>query len=490
MAEIGLIGGLAVDLQNNQKIQDLRYQEQQDRRDREEAAARARLLTDGIDIPNVMNSYDAPIVKENTRKLIAEMAGFNRENPDLMYNPEKLMLLKEKKNSILNNPDVSRALVTDQNYAQLVKTMQEAKKKPQLYDIEALQSEMDAYNNYTKFGHQGGEEAARLEGKKAFLFNNPRQFDPDLASKWLKMGNSVKNYDKIDGKNPGEFYTKMRDTDINALTAAAMEEDGRQIQVEAKKRGFTPEQTYNWVKSSIEAGFDKQHNLGDPTALRRLALQEAEFGLQKKKFNRELAADNQQAAPYTTWDDLMSASAAPVPLKTAYNIWGGKRKIQLTGDNGQKVDLSGVGDFKPDGMMYKPKTGDYKGVPHITGYVELPFEEAVNRGLVKEQSSFNPFDEDAPAAGFGNKVKIVQGEHNGKPYKYVKIDYEMAVDPKDATAKSMYESDTMPTKFVEKPQNQQPQRQPVTASKQDFINAGYTEEQIQRGVREGLINLK
>jgi len=128
MAEIGLIGGLAGDLQNNQKIQDHRYQEQQDRRDREEAAARARLLTDGIDIPNVMNSYDAPIVKENTRKLIAEMAGFNRENPDLMYNPEKLMLLKEKKNSILNNPDVSRALVTDQNYAQLVKTMQEAKK--------------------------------------------------------------------------------------------------------------------------------------------------------------------------------------------------------------------------------------------------------------------------------------------------------------------------------------------------------------------------
>ena len=146
-------------------------------------------------------------------------------------------------------------------------------------------------------------------------------------------------------------------------------------------------------------------------------------------------------------------------------------------------------DFKPDGTMYKPKSGPLKGVPHITGYVEMPLEEAINKGLVKGQSGFNPFDEDAPAAGFGNRVHIVSGEHNGKPYKYVKVDYEMPVDPKDATAKSMYEGDTMPTKFVDRPEGPQ-QRQPVTATKQDFINAGYTEEQIQRGVSEGLINLK
>ncbi len=450
MAEFGLISGLAKSGQYDEKIQQLRYAEQQDRRDREEAEARAKLLTDGIVIPNVMNAYDAPIVKANTRKAMAEAAELYRQNPDLMYNPEKRMLLKEKNNGILNNADVSRAMVTDQNYAQLVKTMQDAKANPHIYDMEAVQGEMAKYNNYNQFGHPEGEEGFKREGRKAFLFTNPQQF-VDLPNKWLKMGNSVKNYEKIDGKNPGEFYTKMREDDLKSLTEATLAEDGRQIQVEAKKRGFNPEQTYEWVKNGIEAGFDKQHSLGDPTALRRMALQEAEFGLQKKKFAAEQG--KAQAAPsYTTWDDLMRSGSAQVPLKTAYNIWGGKRKIVLSGDNGQKIDLSGVADFKPDGTMYKPKSGPLKGVPHITGYVEMPLEEAINKGLVKGQSGFNPFDEDAPAAGFGNRVHIVSGEHNGKPYKYVKVDYEMPVDPKDATAKSMYEGDTMPTKFVEKPE--------------------------------------
>lgn len=458
MAEFGLISGLAKSGQYDEKIQQLRYAEQQDRRDREEAAARARLLTDGIEIPNVMNSFDAPIVKENTKALMLEMAKLNRERPDLMYSLDGLMQLKELKNKVLNNPDVSRALVTDQNYAQLVKTMQEAKKNPQLYDTEAIQAEMDGYNNYTQFGHQGGPEAAKTEGRKAFLFNNPRQFDPDLANKWLKMGNSVKNYDKIDGKNPGEFYTKMRDTDLNALTAAAMEEDGRQIQVEAKRRGFNPEQTYNWVKSGIEAGFDKQHNLGDPTALRRIALQEAQFNFEKKKYNEQQNQNKQPVTRYTAYKDLMNSDSGEMPLKTAYNIWGGKRKIQVSGDNGQKVDLSGVGDFKPDGIMYKPKTGPYKGIPHITGKVELPFEEAVKRGLVKQQSSFNPFDEDVPAAGFGNKVRIVKGDHNGKPYKFVTVDYEMPVNPNDATAQSMYDADVMGAKFVQEVNSGQQQK--------------------------------
>jgi len=488
MAEIGLIQGLSGSMGYDQRINDLRVREQEDERARAEAEARAKMFADDMEYNNALNEHDAPIIKQYATQQIKNIGKYYRENPDVLYNPEKLAQLNAMKKELKSNPDLNRGMASDESYRNYLKDLSEVAKNPSQHDTQAYQGVQGQWKNYLKYGNQDGQKAAEEQGKKAFIYEKPRDFT-DLPPSLQKMGNSTKNYDIVKGSNPGEFYTKMRDQDLKALTDAAFQQHARQIDVETNRLGLTtPEQKYSWVKSQIESGFDKQHNLGDPTALRKLALQEADHELNKRKFS----ASQQSSAPYTTWDELMSTSAAKIPIKTAYNIWGGKGKIVLNGDNGQKVDLTGIADFKPDGVMYKPKEGKFKGIPIVTGYVELPMEEAINRGLVKEQSGFNPFDKDEPAPGFGNKVEIISGDHNGKPYKYVKAFYEMPVDTKDATAKSMYEGETMATKFrVGADENYgQPQKQPVSGSKDDFIKAGYTEEQISRGVKEGLINLK
>mgnify|MGYP000443958442 FL=1 len=89
MAEIGLLTGLAQNMGYDQKINDLRWNEQQNQRALAESEGKAKMFADDLDFQNAVNEHDAPLIKEFAKNKINEIGKYVRENPDWIYNIDK-----------------------------------------------------------------------------------------------------------------------------------------------------------------------------------------------------------------------------------------------------------------------------------------------------------------------------------------------------------------------------------------------------------------
>jgi len=176
MAEYGTNLGLAVDLQYDQRINDLRYQEEAMRRAEAMGAAKSKLFSDDLEFQTAANSFDNPIIKNKAKETIAKIGAFVRENPDWETNVNKRSQLNLLKRELKDNPDLIRGVASDNNYKQYVADLQEVAKNPNQHDSDAYNAIGEQWNNYLKFGNQNGEEAAKTEGPKAFLYSKPKDY--------------------------------------------------------------------------------------------------------------------------------------------------------------------------------------------------------------------------------------------------------------------------------------------------------------------------
>jgi hypothetical protein len=171
MAEYGIPTGLAVDLQFDQRINDLRYRQAQDQRAKAMAEARSAMFANDLEYQNAINSFDNPIIKENAKNTIKQIGQFVRENPDWSTNVDKRVQLNLLKRQLKDNPDLHRGIASDNAYKTFLGDLAEAQKNPQFHDMDAYNSIAEQWKNYNKYGHQGGQEAASAEGRQPFIYN-------------------------------------------------------------------------------------------------------------------------------------------------------------------------------------------------------------------------------------------------------------------------------------------------------------------------------
>lgn len=476
--EFGLAKGLSVDGNYDARINDLYRRQEADQRAEQLAASKTALFMKDIEFQNAANIFDAPRVKQYAQGKIQEIGAFYRDNPDLQYNPAKLAQLKLLVNDLKSNPDTLRSVASDAARKQQLADMDEVAKNPSQYDVEAYQAGDQEWKNYEQFGNQKGQQAAAKDGVQTYLYRKPQNL-VDINTSLPEIGSKIKNLEKRDGKS-GEYYLDIPDAMLNETVKGVYADPAmrRSVELFARKNNWNKEQEYNWVASKIKEGVDNQYHAPD-YALERLNMQREGLNLQKA----ELAAKMKGEAPaITTFEDTYNANKPHGfnNIKATTDILGGGKMIV----NG--VDVTGAGDWKSDGTWIRAgKDSPYRGMPLANGYIQMPIKEAVSLGLVKESKLFG---DPVVMPGFGDRVSIRETERNGKTVEYVHIKHALPVDVKDQATRSVYNNMTMNAKHTQAPIDQFSNNVPA-ASKQDWLNNGWSEEQIQQAASQGKIKV-
>lgn len=446
--EFGQNLGLAVDLQYDKRINDLRYQQEMLKRAEGESAAKAKMFADDLAFQNAANEHDNPIIKQFAQNQINKIGQYVRENPDWETNVYKRSQLNALKNELKDNQDLRRGMASDMAYQAYLKDMQTIAKNPMQHDIEAYDDINRQWNNYLQFGNQYGQKAAEQEGKKAFVYQKPQDLI-DVPSTLLKTGKEINNFDVIKGKNLGEYITKPKKENVEAIKASLYQQHGRSIMLQARRLGLdTPEKVDKWLTDGIVAGFEPKYSPGDPNALWERGIRE-----------RELAERQQKNAPkpanYTPFDDLFDKRkpAGNVPAEVVQKVWGKTPKIKvqanaIVGKNYQGADLTGL----PINYDNRYVT-DTNGVRYLTGNVNVPLELAAQKGIWDDNEKM------VSEAFLGKAVRRMDGDKES-----VVVDVMIPIDPNDGTARQLYNTYAQPDKLVEalKPEQATGQNMPQT----------------------------
>jgi hypothetical protein len=172
--EFGLRQGLAVDFGYDQRINDLRYQQQMRRQAGIENEARAKMLADDLAYNTPMNEHDNPLVKQYAQDTIKKIGKFVNENPGWESNVGQRMVYNQLTRDLKDNKELNRGMITDKNMELFNKYKADAKNNEMINTDEWRNLEIER-DNYLKYGNQKGKEAAEKEGKKAFEFYAPEE---------------------------------------------------------------------------------------------------------------------------------------------------------------------------------------------------------------------------------------------------------------------------------------------------------------------------
>lgn len=446
--EIGLAQGLAQNLGYDQRVNDLRYQQQMLRQQEAINESKRKLFEDSIEYVEGGNAFDQPLVKQETQKRVQELGNYISENPDWETNFQKRGYVKQLKNAIKDNPTVLRALTTNDNRKALYQYAQEAKNKAGMFDEDALQSELIRATNYERFGNPDGEEAAKSEGFKPYLFSRPQDF-VDMNNVYKEAGASIKNPEVIETKFGG-YYTKPKDVDVDARTANILQHHGNQLKKEFAKQGITdPKQIAKAVRQNVIASFDSDFKLGDSLKAWELGMRQKEMTLKAKEAAAKIGQGN-----YTPWHyfvDERNNPAGTIDKNTFDKVWGGISPEFVKGHDGFKADLTGL-DFKPTGRVIN--TG---GRTFINGYVDMTPEIAKERGIYK--NGFWNIDEVKP--NFTDIAEeITVQDKDGNDQKIIRVKYDMPINKDDKTAMQKFNVAVDVDKLV--PQTRSPQEESFT----------------------------
>jgi len=209
LLEFGLRTGLAANLQYDQRINDLRYNEEAQRRAENEAAAKAKMLADDMAFATPMNSFDNPMVKQQAQFQIKRIGSYINQNPDWQTNVQKRAQYGVMLRELKDNEHLNRGIAADT----AMKDMDKYQSDPKNADIvnsndwKAIQAGRD---NYLKFGHQAGEEVAKKQGLKAFSFVPPEAAQ-DTATILMNLAKNVE-HDKVSSYQDGGYKKQISQT--------------------------------------------------------------------------------------------------------------------------------------------------------------------------------------------------------------------------------------------------------------------------------------
>jgi hypothetical protein len=430
MPEFGLIQGLAQDLQYDQRINDLRYQEEAMRRAKASSDAKAKLFSDDMDFQNASNQFDNPIIKQKGKEIIAKIGAFVRENPDWEGDVNKRSQLNLLKRELKDNPDLIRGVASDNNYKQYVADLQEVAKNPNQHDSDAYNSIGEQWNNYLKFGNQNGEEAAKTEGPKAFLYSKPKDFI-DVNKEFAAVGNNFKDMRVKTIKGGMGAYEEYANPDSLKTVASQMyAQNQRQIDKIAASKGMAP---IDYVMAGINAHIPKKRDMGDYSLAKEMAM--ARY---KAKMS---GGGGPEADTYKT--SIVDRDHSVVSSDLMDSILGPGAKTIITSNDGKQViDLTGINAKRTGYNFYADPN---KGVKYAEATAYIPLEQAVEMGIVK--SGFGIFTDDEVAPEFNKFAKIESKEgEDGKVHKAVKVTVFNPFDVNNAANAGVFNAKTMTSK--------------------------------------------
>lgn len=449
--EIGLATGLAQSMGFDQQIQDMRYRQEMMKRQQDMNAAKAKMFSDSLEFQNASNSFDAPKVRDMNAKIVQEIGDYVQSNPDWETNVQKMSYVKLLKNKLKDNPEVLRAVHSDNNYKELLKDLQEVAKNPNQHDQDAYNSYLSKWDNYLKFGNQDGEQAALAEGAKPFTYVKPKDFI-DMPATLVKLGNEFKDYDIVPTKFGG-YYTKPKEEQLNAMADNFIKQNERQVLVTAKQMGLqTPEQVKKMVKDQIAAGIQKQFKMGDPAEYARLGMERKRLDLEYQKLKGSTASGGTPVWKYFTSD---KNPYGRISDKVISEVYGNTLPVKVHGSDGKTIDLTG----------YKfNSTGEYineKGATFLPGTVLLSIEDAQAKGIYENNTIFKDKVTD-PFRSIAEEVEV-EGK-NGEMVKAIKLKTQVNINREDPIAEQKFKAAIEPTKFVSESDSwennyEQPQQQ-------------------------------
>jgi hypothetical protein len=443
--EFGLRRGLSVPLVQDRSNELLQaYQLQKQNQIAQEN--KAKLFADDFDYNNAINEFDNPLIKENARKQISSIGSWIRNNPGWERDVNKRIEYKTMVRELKDNTDLNRGLQSDANYKQFQKDLSEKSKNPQLFDADSYGKIGEQWNNYLKYGHQNGEEAARVEGRKPFLYQQPQDF-VDLATSGLEKGNKFNqfNIQPVKGGGLGS-YQEIPDED--ALTSVATDEyarNKRQYDKEYASKGF--QSPLEYAKSNIRSGIKTKVDYGDYNSL---------VSLEKWK------AKASQTGPEGVWSkDIANVDKSVVNGEILKDALGATPPIKIRGENGNIVDLTGH-EVNYSGRNTYLGDGKKHGVKHFEVSVNLPFDEAAEKGIVTKNYLK---DDDINSAWRKNaRIKTVKNAQ-GDDVKVVEMYDFVPFDINNATYQGIYDQKATVAKFQEAPEEgYQEEDQPVSGS--------------------------
>jgi len=390
--EWGTSKGLAVDLGYDQRIADARYQDQQMKRAQAENQAELKAFEDDLDYMNAANSYDHNLIKAEADKTIREIGTIIRDNPDFRYNPDIRRQINEKKKYLKSNQHAIRGMASDESFKRLNDDLAKVAKNPNMYDAGAYQELLAKKQNYLKYGHQDGQEAAATYGPQAFVYDKPEDFVP-LNEEALKTAQMIKARKYKQHGNGG--WEEL--IDENALTPAAMDfynRHKRQIQVTYNPK--SDEEGIAYAAELIKPGIDLKRKFGEPHYNDALAVAKWKAAHDEAKSNGKYELnpymyDIKMAKGNRLNTDLVQATLGTTPQAKIYNKDGSFLKTT------EGLKFIPTGAFQQAAQVEKkinPKTGAYEGYGRSSGkntgvfhgYVEMTEDELDNSGILSDKT--------------------------------------------------------------------------------------------------------
>lgn len=171
-----------------------------------EQAIKAKMFADDFDYANAINEHDNPIVKGYAAAKIQEAGAWMRKNPGWESDPMLRMEYKRMSKELRDNPDLNRGLLSDKSRQDMQAYISNPK-NADLVNTPEFASISSQWDNYLKYGNQGGEQAAATEGKRAFLFVPPEEA-VDTTDLLVKLAGAAE-YDKRTGFGYGGYRQEI-----------------------------------------------------------------------------------------------------------------------------------------------------------------------------------------------------------------------------------------------------------------------------------------
>lgn len=448
MPDFGTYQGLAVKSDLGDTINDYRYHDMKMQQNKALATAKAKAFADDTTYQNAANEFDNKRIKEINDAKVREIGKFYKENPDALYNPDKLVILNQMKRELKDNPEVLRGMASDDAFKKLNADLEDMARNPDLYDQEAYQNLLGQKENYLKFGNQLGIDAAKTEGLKPFVYTPPAKFVPDLAKSLQGLGKGINNYD-IKKNEDGDYWRVPNDEAVSALKKEAYTAHKRQLEVEAKRAGITnPDAIDKWVDDQIRSGFDKEYHIGDPDAKFKKQMAWAQLNEQKRHHAAMEAPKGGGGANFSSFDETFRKQAGYTDPAATKATWGDNPPIIMYGKStGKKIDLTGK-DFFSDNRFITSE-----GTKFITGHIKLSKDEAEQAGIYKQGAlTIDGITDDF--VGVASEEKMTDKE--GKTIDYIKVKYQLPIDM-TKEARMRYDATIQPDKTIDVPNPTQTQ---------------------------------
>lgn len=474
--EYGLARGLSQSLQYDQRLADERFYNQQLERAKAQNVAKLQAFEDDLNYMNAANSYDRNLIDSEAKKTIGEIVDVVKNNPNWETDPYARRIINEKKRYLKSNEHVIRGMASDNAYKSYIEDMKNVAKNPNMYDTEAYQNIQNQWNNYLKYGNQEGPEAADKFGAQPFLYNKPEDF-VNINEEGLSIGNKVKARKYKDLGRGG--YQEL--VDDNALNAAAMDllnRRGRQIQVTLNTTDKNKQLEY--AKELIKQGIDLKMKMPEYSPNHALEVE-------KWKAKRaDALSKGQTIDPYNF--DIKSSKASKLSPDALTEMLGMAPEAKIYNKDGSFVKTSEGRKFIPTGNFQQANT--VAQGPSGRFQVSSPKTIGVAHGYVE----YN--DADLDASGLMDDFKVAdqiikktRTNAKGKQEDYYLVPAQVEFDPNNEGFRFKYNNYQGLTNKQLTELNPLGNQEIPTGSRQDFINSGWSNEQIQQGMQQGLIKV-